>query len=219
MAIDPIKLDEFVGRFAGDLGATLHAATVVLGDKLGLYPALAEGGPQTAAELADRTGYVPRLVEEWLNAQAASGYCEYDPATGRYHLSEEQTACLAEETSPAFVVGGLRIAGSLHKDEERVAAALRGDDRFLARAPRRPVQRHRPLLPPRLRGQPGDQLDPGARRRRGPAAGGAMVADVGCGYGSSTILMAQAYRASRFWGFDYHAGSIEAARRPQPRPA
>jgi SAM-dependent methyltransferase len=213
MAIDPIKLDEFVGRFAGDLGATLHAATVVVGDKLGLYRALAEGGPQSAGQLAERTGFVPRLVEEWLNAQVASSYAEYDPATGRYHLTEEQAAALADETSPAFVVGGLRIAGSLHKDGDRVAAALRdergfgwhehhadlftGTDRFF-----------RPGYAANLVANWIPALDGVDAKLRA----GAVVADIGCGYGSSTILMARAYPASRFRGSDSHAESIEAAR-------
>jgi 2-polyprenyl-3-methyl-5-hydroxy-6-metoxy-1,4-benzoquinol methylase len=214
MALDPQKLEAFIGRFAGDLAATLHASTVVIGDKLGLYRALAEGGPQTADELADRTGYRPQLVREWLNAQAASEYCEYDPAAERYSLSEEQAAALADESSPAFVAGGMLVAGSTHKDEERVRAAFtgtadlpwsehahdlfHGTDRFF-----RPgyVANLVTNWIPALEGVE-DRLREGVR-----------VADVGCGLGSSTILMAEAYPASRFWGFDYHRESIEAARK------
>ncbi len=214
MAIDQAKLEEFVGRFAADLGATLHAATVVLGDKLGLYRALAAGGPQTPTEVAERAGCEERYVREWLNAQAASGYCQYDPATRRYHLDEVQAACLADDNSPTFLAGGMLVASSVHKDEERVREAFEsgagvgwhehhhdlfhGTDRFF-----RPgyvanlVTSWIPAL---------DGVDAKLRA-------GARVADLGCGYGSSTILMAQEYRASIFAGSDYHAASIEAARK------
>ena len=123
MTIDPQELDAFVGAFVGDLAAVAHAATVVVGDKLGLYAALAAHGPATAADLAADTGCDERFLLEWLCAQAASGYCHHDPATGRFHLDEVQMACLADPRHPAFVVGGLTVASSMHKDEEAVARA------------------------------------------------------------------------------------------------
>jgi SAM-dependent methyltransferase len=213
MAVDQEKLQAFLETFARDLGATIHAATVALGDELGLYRALA-AGPQTAAELAERAGCQPRLVEEWLNAQAASAYCQYEPATRRYSLTEEQAACLADESSPAFVAGGMQIANLTHRDLDLVRGAFESDgglgwhehhsdlfsgtDRFFR--PRYAANLVDAWIP---------ALDGVADRLRS----GGRVADIGCGYGATTILMARAYPASTFHGFDYHAESVEAARK------
>ncbi len=213
MSLDQERLDAFLKTFAGDLGATMHAATVALGDKLGLYRALAEG-PQSPAELADRTGCHPRLVQEWLNAQAASAYCEYDPATGRYSLTAEQAACLADETSPTFVAGGMQLANLAHRDLDPVRNAFESDggvgwhehhddlfsgtDRFFS--PRYAANLTEVWIP---------ALDGVQDRLRS----GGSAADIGCGYGATTILMARAYPASTFHGFDYHAESVEAARK------
>jgi SAM-dependent methyltransferase len=213
MTLDRDKLQALLEGFASDQAAALHAATVVLGDELGLYRALADGGPQTPAELADLSGCQPRLVQEWLGAQAASAYCQYDPATGRYSLTAEQAACLADASSPTFVAGGATFVSSVHSDVERVREAFTGDggigwgehdpglfagtERFF-----RPAYRAN-LVPnwiPALDGVE-DKLRSGAR-----------VADVGCGQGAALMLLAEAYPASTFTGFDYHAGSIDAAR-------
>jgi hypothetical protein len=125
MAIDQAKLDEFLGHFVADLGAAFHAPAVVVGDKLGLYKALAAAGPSTPAELAARTSTSERYVTEWLRGQAASGYVTYDPAGDRYRLTEEQAAALADDTSPAFVPGAFQVATSTAKDEPRIAEAFR----------------------------------------------------------------------------------------------
>ena len=109
MALDQDQLQEFLDLWAADQAATMHAATVVVGDQLGLYRALAEGGPQTHEELAAATGCQPRLVREWLNAQAASGYCEHDAEENRYSLTSEQAACLADPSSPTYVAGGATV--------------------------------------------------------------------------------------------------------------
>ena len=109
MALDMDKLNAFMGRFVGDIGAAIHAGTVVLGDKLGLYKALAEG-PMSPAELARKTETDARYVLEWLSAQAASGYVEYDPTTQRFHMTEEQVFALATEGSPAFIPGAFQVA-------------------------------------------------------------------------------------------------------------
>jgi hypothetical protein len=123
MAIDETKLDDFIGKFAGDLGAVLHAATVLIGDRLGLYKAVADGIPVTPAELAQRTGGDERYLTEWLSAQAASGYV--DDADGRFHLTEERAFALTSEDNPFFAPGGSQVAASTIKDHERTADAFR----------------------------------------------------------------------------------------------
>ena len=117
MAVDEAKLNEFLHRFVGDLGATVHAANVVIGDKLGLYKALAAAGPSTPAELAERSDSHPRYVAEWLAGQAAGGYVAYDPGSGRYRLTEEQAFTLADEQSPAFLPGAFQLACASVRDE------------------------------------------------------------------------------------------------------
>jgi hypothetical protein len=125
MAIDQAKLDEFLGRFVADLGAVFSAPAVVAGDKLGLYKALAAAGPSTPAELAALTATSERYVTEWLRGQAAGGYVSYDPAAGRYLLTEEQAFALADDTSPAFVPGAFQLATAAVKDEPKVTEAFR----------------------------------------------------------------------------------------------
>ncbi|MPY97734.1 MAG: methyltransferase domain-containing protein [Actinophytocola sp.] len=213
MTLDQHKLQAFLERFATDQAAAMHAATVVLGDELGLYRTLADG-PQTATELAARTGCQPRLVREWLNAQTVSGYCEYDSPSDCYSLTAEQAACLADPTSPTFVAGGALVVSSVHKDTERVRRAFTedgglgwgehhqdlftGTERFFG-----PVYRANlvPAWIPALDGVE-DKLRAGAR-----------VADIGCGHGAALILLANAFPRSTFSGFDYHPESIDAARK------
>ena len=119
--IDQAKLDEFMGRFVGDLGASMSAALVVIGDRLGLYRAMADGEPVTAEQLAERTGTDARYIREWLSNQAAGGYVTYDASGEKFSLSPEQSLALAQEGSPAFVPGAFQLATSLVKDEERVS--------------------------------------------------------------------------------------------------
>jgi SAM-dependent methyltransferase len=212
-AIDEQRLNEFVMRGVGELGATVNAALIVLGDKLGLYQALADGGPLTAAELAQRTDTAERYVREWLNAQAAGGIVEYDPETRRYTLPPEHALALADESSPAFLPGAFQLALGTVRDEPHIREAFRtgtgfgwhqhegdvfeGCERFF-----RPGYRAHLVSEwiPALDGV-GPKLRDGAR-----------IADVGCGHGASSILLAEAYPASRVDGFDYHDGSIEQAR-------
>ena len=211
--IDEGKLDEFLGRFVGDLGAALSSALVVIGDKLGLYRELGDGTPLTAEELASRTGTDARYVREWLSNQAAGGYVSYDPALERFYLTAEQSFALAQEGSPAFVPGAFQLATSLIKDEEKITRAFKtgsgvgwhehhhdlfaGTERFF-----RPGYAANLISAwiPSLDGV-GTKLEAGAR-----------MADVGCGHGASTLLMAHAYPRSQFVGFDYHEASIEHAR-------
>ena len=213
MAINEAKLNEFVGKAMGDLGGALTATLVVIGDKLGLYRALAEAGPLTPAELAKRTGTTERYVREWLSGQAASGYVCYDAASGKFHLDEEQAEALANDESPACVVGGFIGMTAAMRAEPKVATAFRsgggvgwhehdpalfcGTERFF-----------RPGYNAHLVSSWIPALD-GVKEK---LAAGAQVADVGCGHGASTILMAKSFPRSRFTGFDYHPASIDIAR-------
>jgi 2-polyprenyl-3-methyl-5-hydroxy-6-metoxy-1,4-benzoquinol methylase len=211
---DPTKLEQFVGKAIGDLGAALAAVLIVLGDKLGLYKAMAAAGPLTPRELAHRTGTAERYVREWLNAQAAAGYVNYDAAEGRYFLDAEQTVALTDETSPAFVPGGFQAMTAAMRIEPRLLEAFRsgegvgwhehdaglfaGTERFF-----------RPGYNANLVGK----WIPALTGVEARLEAGAKVADVGCGHGASTIIMARAYPKSTFYGFDYHGPSIEHARR------
>ena len=213
MQPDPDRLNAFLGRMLGDMGATLNAALVVVGDRLGLYKAMETAGPMDAAALARRTGTTERYVREWLAAQAASGYVTHDAATGQFHLEPEQAMVFAQEGSPAFMAGFFEIAEAVFRAVPRVTDAFRsgkgvgwhehhrclfcGTERFF----RTSYNHH--LVPEWLPALDGVA----AKLQRG-----ATVADVGCGHGASTILMAQAFPESRFYGFDYHLPSIEAAR-------
>ena len=213
-AIDQGRLEAFLGKFVSDFGAALHAPTVIVGEKLGLYRALADAGPMTPAALAEHTGTSERYVREWLAAQAASGYVTYEPATASYSLSPEQAFALADETSPAYLPGAFLIAASVFQDEPKITEAFRtgtgvgwhehhhnlfdGTERFF-----------RPSYVGNLVGSWLPSLDGVVAKLEA----GASVADVGCGHGVSTLLMARAYPASQFVGFDYHEGSFQAARR------
>ena len=213
MSIDQEKLNQFMQKAVGDLGAAFHAALVVIGDKLGLYRAMAEAGPLTSSELAKRAGASERYVREWLAANAASGYVNYDASAGRYSLSAEQSFALAEEGSPAFLPGAFQLATAALKAEPKIAEAFRtgsglgwhehdpalflGTERFF-----------RPGYAANLISAWIPSLDGVEAKLRE----GARVADVGCGHGASTILMAQAYPRSTFTGFDYHEASIKRAR-------
>jgi SAM-dependent methyltransferase len=211
--IDEQKLGAFMNQVIGELGATVGAALVVIGDQLGLYKAMAGAGAITSAQLADRTSTAERYVREWLNAQAAGGYVTYDPATRSYTLPAEHALALADESSPFFVCGAFQGFTSLVRDEPKIREAFKsgagvgwhehshdlfeGTERFF----RTGYNTH--LV--------GSWL-PALDGVEGKLRGGARVADVGCGLGASTILMAKAYPKSEFIGFDYHAESIEAAR-------
>ncbi len=209
--IDEAKLDEFMGRFVGDLGAALSAALVVIGDKLGLYRAMGDGSPVTPEELAARTGTDPRYVREWLSNQAAGGYVTY--TDGAFCLSPEQSLALAQEGSPAFVPGAFQLATSLVKDEEKITSAFQSGDGVGWH------EHHHDLFAGTERFfRPGYAANlisawiPSLDGVQAKLESGALVADVGCGHGASTILMAEAFPKSEFVGFDYHDGSISEAR-------
>ncbi len=211
--IDQARIEAFMGRVVGDFGSVMSAALVVIGDKLGLYKAMAGAGPLTPAELARRTTTSERYVRDWLVNQAASGYVDYDPTTGQYTLPDEHALALADEDSPAFVAGGFQNLTAIIKAEPRIAEAFRtggglpwgehdpgvfvGTERFF-----------RPGYAANLVAHWIPALD-GVEAK---LAAGATVADVGCGHGASTIILARAYPRSRFFGFDNHAPSIARAR-------
>ncbi len=212
--IDGDKLMQFVFRAVDEVGATLNTALVVMGDRLGLYRALAGAGPLSPAELAERTGTAERYVREWLNAQAAGNYVEYDPDTGRYTLPPEQAVALTDPDSPAYLPGFFQIALGSVLDSPKIVDAARSGTGFGWHEHVHDVHEgcerfFRPGYNTNLVSGWLPALDGVvAKLERG-----ALVADVGCGYGASTILMAQAFPNSTFVGSDYHNGSIETARR------
>jgi SAM-dependent methyltransferase len=210
--IDSDKLNAFIGQFVTDLGAAVHSGMVVIGEKLGLYKALASGA-MSSAELAARTQTDERYLREWLASQAAGGYITYDKSTNKFSLSEEQAFTLAFEDSPAYLPGAFELAlGSLAAVpqiadafrtgagmgwHEHVDGVFHGCEKFF-----------RPGYAANLV----SSWIPSLQDVKEKLEAGARVADVGCGKGASTLLMAKAFPKSQFFGFDYHAKSIEGAR-------
>jgi SAM-dependent methyltransferase len=211
--VDGDKLMQFVFRAVDEVGATLNSALVVMGDRLGLYRALAGTGGLSPAELAERTGTAERYVREWLGAQAAGGYVTYDPDSGRYTLPPEQTVALTDSSSPAYLPGFFQIAVGSVLDSPKIVEAARSGDGFGWHEHVHDVHEgcerfFRPGYNAHLIAEWLPALD-GVLDK---LTSGALVADVGCGHGASTILMAQAFPNSKFIGYDYHDGSIETAR-------
>lgn len=212
MAIDPDRLNALLGKVVGDIGGAMSAALTRIGDQLGLFRALARG-PATSTQLAQRTGLAERMVREWLLNQAAGGYIEYDHAAGTYQMTPEQVAAFADEGSPAFMCGAFDVIASVHTDAPAVTEAFRtgkglpwgahssclfcGTERFFAATYRANLI---------------DAWLPSLRGMVGRLRAGAAVADVGCGHGASTLLMAQAFPGSSFVGVDFHEPSIACAR-------
>lgn len=212
MSVDMAKLETLLGKMVGDMGAAAIAPLVMLGDKLGLYRALAANGPISTEVLAEKTGTTERYVREWCAAQAGSGYIDYDAASGDFSMSPEQQAVFADSDSPACMTGGYYAIGSMFIDEPKITHAFKsgegvswgdhsdclfcGTEKFF---------------------RPGYQASlisewlPALKGVTPKLEAGAKVADVGCGHGASTIVMAKAYPNSTFIGFDFHEGSIEQA--------
>jgi SAM-dependent methyltransferase len=212
--VSETKLHEFMMKAVGEMGAAMNAALILVGDKLGIYKAMAGAGPMTSEEIAVKTKTHERYVREWLAAQSAGGFITYDSSTKKYTLPPEQALALADENSPVFLPGFFEIVSACIKDEPKVTEAFRtgkglgwhehdhclfaGTERFF-----------RPNYRAHLIGE----WIPALGDVDSKLKAGAKVADVGCGLGTSTILMAQAYPKSTFVGFDYHPASIEMARK------
>ena len=215
MEIDQDKLMEFLHKFVGDLGAAMAAGSVVVGDRLGLYRTLADSdGPLLPAELAERTGTAARYVDEWLRGQAAGGYAEYDPATGRYSLTPEQAFALANPDGAVYAPGAFQLALGALKAEPQVTEAFRTgaglgwhqhDDEVFVGCER--------FFRPGYIASLVDAWLPALDGVTGRLRAGARVADIGSGHGASTILMARAFPESTFTGSDYHEESVLEARK------
>ncbi|HEX4866211.1 MAG TPA: class I SAM-dependent methyltransferase [Acidimicrobiales bacterium] len=211
--MDETKLMDFVGKAVTDVGTLLGGSMVVLGDRLGLYRAMAGAGPLTPAELAERTGTVERYVREWLSAQAATGYVTYE-GDGRFTLPDEHAVPLTDETSPACVIGAFETAlASVHSTDRLTEAFRTGAGVGWG-------EHHHDLFEGCERFfRPGYQANlvttwlPALQGIVPKLEAGARVADVGCGHGASTVLMAEAFPASTFTGFDIHEPSVRAARK------
>ena len=213
MPVDPDKLNALAGKFLNDMGAAITGPSILIGEQLGLYKALAEVGPATPEDVATKTGTLERYVREWLAGQAAAGYIEFDPASKRYSMTPEQAYAMTNEDSPLYIPGAFYTVASVYKDQRKIAEAIRtgkglgwhehhvdlftGTKKFF-----RPgyLANLTSSWLPSLEGVVA-KLEKGAR-----------VADVGCGLGASTIIMAKAFPKSEFVGFDYHTESIEWAR-------
>ncbi|HXN18654.1 MAG TPA: class I SAM-dependent methyltransferase [Candidatus Binatus sp.] len=211
--INEAKLHEFMMKAVGEMGAAMNAALILVGDKLGIYKAMAGSGPMTSEEIAAKTKTHERYVREWLAAQSAGGFIIYDSATKRYTLPPEQALALADENSPVFLPGFFEIVSACLKDEPKVTEAFRTgkglgwhehDNCLFAGTER--------FFRPNYRAHLISEWIPALGDVESKLKNGAKVADVGCGLGTSTILMAQAYPKSTFVGFDYHPASIQMAR-------
>jgi SAM-dependent methyltransferase len=211
--VDPDRLSAFMGKMLNEVGAAMNASLMLIGDKLGLYKTLAAKGPLSSGELAEATQTSERYVREWLSAQAASGYVEYHPASGKFSMQPEQILALADEDSPYFMGAVGNLVAATFLDEPKIFDAFKtgkgvgwnrrseclfcGTARFFRTGYKHLlVQEWLPALDGVI-----EKLERGCK-----------VADIGCGHGVSTLLMAEAFPNSRFYGFDYHSGSIEAAR-------
>ena len=211
--IDSAAIEEFLGQAVSDAAGAVSVLLAHIGDRLGLYRALADGSQVTPEELASRTDTHPRLVQEWLNNQAAGGYVDYDPGEGTFRLPAEHAAALAHETSPAMVHGLFDLVAAVYQSIDKEIDAFRTGT-GLAWA-----DHHSSLFTATERAfRPGYQAHlvrewiPALEGLHETLTAGARVADVGCGHGSSTVVMASAYPNSTFVGYDYHAPSLEAAR-------
>lgn len=213
MQIDENALNAFVEQAVGDLSAGYGGVMVSLGDKLGLYKAMAGAGPLSSDELAVRTGCAERYVREWLNSQVAGGYVLYHPASGTYELTPEQAMVLADDTSPVFIPHAWNVPASMWFDEEQAIEAFRtGKGVGWGEHEERLYCGVAAFYRNAYQGSLVQEWLPALDGVTAKLERGARVADVGCGHGHSTVIMAKAFPSSQFWGFDYHEESVEEAR-------
>ena len=212
-AVDEAKLEQFLGQAVTDMGAAMNGVLVMIGGELGLWKALDGAGPMTTAAIAEATGVSERYVREWASAQAASGYLEYDADAETFTLPPEHAMAFANEDSPAYLLGGYHLISSAYKDRERISDRFTSGDGF-------GWHEHDPELflgteqffRPGYRAHLVAEWLPALDGVEDKLRAGGKVADIGCGHGVSTALMARAFPESEFHGFDYHDGSIERAR-------
>ena len=210
---DPEKLNALMGRLVGDLGAITTGALVLLGDRLGIYKAMGDGKGVTPEELAAKTGLNERYLREWLSAQAAAGYIDYNAKSKKFKLTPEQACAFADEGGPAFFAGAFEVGQCMWLDEPKIAEAFKSGDgvgwhehsQCLFRGTER-------FFRPGYNNHLVSQWIPALKGVKEKLEKGASVADVGCGHGASTILMALAYPKSQFFAYDYHAPSIARAK-------
>lgn len=214
MTVDEKKLNDFLGKMVIELGAAVNAPLVLIGDKLGLYRAIAEAGAVSSAELAQRTRTSERYIREWLSAQAASGYVEYDREKGRFYLTPEQKLAFADEGSPVLLTGGFYSIASLYADEAKLSESFKtgkgiawGDHNSCLFCG---VEK---FFRPSYRAHLTKDWIPSLGNVEEKLKLGAKVADVGCGHGASTLIMAETYPKSFFIGFDYHPDSVSHAQK------
>ncbi len=211
--INEQKLHDFMLKAVGDIASTMSAMLLIIGDRLGLYKAMAESGPITSEELAKKTNTNERYIREWLANQAAGGYITYNPTDVKYTLPPEQAIVLADENSPVYIQGAYQVIRSLFKDEEKFVKMFQSENGL------RWGEHHHDLFEgtarffkPNYIGNLVSSWIPSLDGVEEKLKQGAKVADIGCGYGISTILMAKAYPNSKFYGFDNHSPSIEQAK-------
>jgi 2-polyprenyl-3-methyl-5-hydroxy-6-metoxy-1,4-benzoquinol methylase len=213
MPVDPEKLNALAGKFLNDMGAAITGPSILIGEQLGLYKALAEVGPATPEEVAKKTGTLERYLREWLAGQAAAGYIEYDSRSNRYSMTPEQAYAMTNEDSPLYIPGAFYTVASVYKDQRKIAEAIRTGagmgwhehhvDLFMGT---------KKFFRPGYLANLTSSWLPSLEGVVAKLQKGARVADVGCGLGASTIIMAKAFPKSEFVGFDYHLESIEWAR-------
>jgi ubiquinone/menaquinone biosynthesis C-methylase UbiE len=211
-AIDQSKLEEFMMKAAGDMASSLGAMMIILGDRLGLYKAMAKSGPMTSEELSAQTNTAERYIREWLASQAAAGYINYNPIDKKFFLPAENSMVLANENSPAFIMGSYQILRSVFKDEDKFVEIFKSGKGL------RWGEHHHDLFEgtakffkPNYMNNLVPSWIPSLNGTQEKLKQGAKVADIGCGYGVSTVIMAKEYPNSKFYGFDNHEASIEAA--------
>jgi SAM-dependent methyltransferase len=210
--INEAKLEAFMGQAVTDMGAIISAPLMMIGEKLGLYKAMAHAGPLTSQEVAERSGAAERYVREWLGNQAAGGYVSYDPDSDSYTLPDEQALALADEDSPFYILGVYDSVASLYADEDRILEAFRsGEGMGWHEHDHRLFRGTERFFRPGYRAHLVAEWIPALEGVQEKLERGAKVADIGCGHGASTIIMAAAFPNSEFFGFDYHAPSIERA--------